>query len=108
MGNENPERVDTVVGPEGMRLALADLPPPQTGRWVARRKAELVMAVRGGLLTIEDVCDRYALTLDEFLAWERAFARFGMAGLRARDVDYHRFRKTGGPDHDLQTAACDS
>jgi hypothetical protein len=92
MGNGNLERPDTIVGPEGMRLALADLPPPRTARWVARRKAQVVMAVRGGLLTIEDACERYALTLDELLAWERAFARFGLSGLRAGDVGYHRAR----------------
>jgi len=91
------DRADSIVGPEGVRLALADLPPPHTQRWVARRKAEVVMAVRGGLLTIQEVCDRYALTLDELLAWERAFARFGVSGLRARDVEYHRLGTTEGP-----------
>jgi hypothetical protein len=99
MNRETLERADTIVGPEGIRLSLADLPPPQTGRWVARRKAELVMAVRGGLLTIDGVCDRYALTLDEFLGWEQAFAQFGLAGLRAREAGCHRFRKTERPDH---------
>jgi Protein of unknown function (DUF1153) len=60
-------------------LTLADLPSPQTERWVARRKAQVVTAVRGGLLNADDVCYRYALTFDEFLAWERAFARFDLS-----------------------------
>jgi len=36
-----------VIGPTGAPLTIADLPPPNTGRWVIRRKAEVVAAVRG-------------------------------------------------------------
>src|SRR5262245_23099404 len=32
----------------GSPLTIADLPPPGTKRWVPRRKAEVVAAVRGG------------------------------------------------------------
>ena len=59
-----------VIGPDGSQLTLADLPAPGTTRWVIRRKAEIVAAVRGGLLSFEEACDRYALTADEFLAWQ--------------------------------------
>ena len=38
-----------VVGPTGTPLTLRDLPPAETNRWVIRRKAEVVAAVRGGL-----------------------------------------------------------
>ena len=31
-----------------------------------RRKAEVVAAVRGGLLSLEEACSRYALNSDEF------------------------------------------
>ena len=93
MGKEKPQPVDSVRGPEGVPLTLADLPPPQTVRWVARRKAQVVTAVRGGLLSVDDVCNRYALTFDEFLVWERAFARFGLSGLCALHVQEHRLRK---------------
>ena len=48
-----------VIGPLGEPLTLADLPPPKTRRWVVRRKAEVVAAVNGGLLSIDDVLDRY-------------------------------------------------
>lgn len=72
-----------VVGPAGNRLTLADLPAPNTKRWVIRRKAEVVAAVRGGLLSLDEACIRYKLTLHEFLAWQLSIDRHGLAGLRA-------------------------
>ena len=47
-------RVRYVIGPDGSPLTVADLPPRDTKRWVIRRKAEVVAAVRGGLLSIEE------------------------------------------------------
>jgi hypothetical protein len=73
-----------VRGPDGGPLMLSDLPLAHTTRWVARRKAELVCAVRGGLLSVEEACRRYAMTIEEFRAWVRAFERFGLSGLRSR------------------------
>jgi hypothetical protein len=61
---------------------MADLPPPQTRRWVIRRKAEVVAAVNGGLLNLNEACHRYALTVEEYLSSQRAINRFGVAGLR--------------------------
>ena len=61
-----------VIGPNGDVLTKDDLPPPNTKRWVIRRKAEVVVAVRGGLLTLDDACRRYGLTVEEFAAWQRA------------------------------------
>ena len=71
-----------VIGPLGEPLTLESLPPPSTTRWVVRRKAEVVAAVSGGLLSVDDVCDRYSLTLEEFAGWQRAVDRSGMPGLR--------------------------
>jgi hypothetical protein len=79
-----------VVGPTGAPLTLADLPPANTHRWVIRRKAEVVAAVRGGLLTLEDACARYRLTSDEFLGWQKAIDRWGMAGLRTTRIQQYR------------------
>ena len=79
-----------VIGPDGLPLTLADLPAPTTKRWVIRRKAEVVAAVRGGLLTLEEACERYQLTLEEFLAWQKAIDQFGMPGLRATRVQQYR------------------
>jgi hypothetical protein len=79
-----------IIGPDGMPLTLADLPPTNTKRWVIRRKAEVVAAVRGGLLTIEEACNRYRLTMEEFLGWQKAIDQFGMPGLRATRVQQYR------------------
>jgi hypothetical protein len=79
-----------VVGPTGAPLTLADLPPANTQRWVIRRKAEVVVAVRGGLLTLEDACARYRLTTDEFLSWQQAIDRWGMPGLRTTRIQQYR------------------
>jgi hypothetical protein len=74
---------NSVIGPEGSRLTLADLPSPDTRRWVIRRKAEVVAAVQGGLLSLDEACARYNLTVEEFLGWRLAINRFGLAGLLA-------------------------
>ena len=71
-----------MIGPDGSPLSIADLPPPGTRRWVIRRKAEVVAAVRGGLLSLREACERYALTVEEFLSWQRAIEKYGLKGLR--------------------------
>ena len=79
-----------VVGPTGIPLTLGDLPPPNTDRWVIRRKAEVVAAVRGGLLTLDEACERYTLTNEEFLAWQKSIDRHGLAGLRTTRLQQYR------------------
>ncbi|MEI9964953.1 MAG: DUF1153 domain-containing protein [Caulobacteraceae bacterium] len=79
-----------VIGPTGAPLTLADLPPPDTQRWVIRRKAEVVAAVRGGLLTLDEACARYQLTNEEFLAWQQSIDRYGLAGLRTTRIQQYR------------------
>ena len=91
MGEEQRRpRVSYVIGPDGSPLTLADLPSPNTKRWVIRRKAEVVVAVRGGLLSLEDACRRYTLTVEEFLAWQRAIETHGVAGLRVTRLQIYR------------------
>ncbi len=79
-----------VIGPTGIPLTLDDLPPADTLRWVIRRKAEVVAAVRGGLLTMDDACTRYSLTDEEFMGWQAAIDKHGMAGLRTTRVQQYR------------------
>jgi hypothetical protein len=69
---------------------LTKLPPPGTKRWVARRKAIVVEAVRNGAISLQEVCQRYRLSSDEFLAWERAIDRYGIPGLRATRLQIFR------------------
>jgi hypothetical protein len=68
--------------------------PPfdNTKRWVARRKAAVVAAVRSGKLTLEQACCCYQLSEEEFRSWERAFDIHGLAGLRATRFRQYRMR----------------
>ena len=69
---------------------IADLPPSSTRRWVIRRKAEVVAAVRGGLLSLEEACQRYTLTVEEFLSWQASIDDHGLAGLRTTRIQQYR------------------
>ena len=79
-----------VIGPTGAPLTLSDLPPPETQRWDIRRKAEVVAAVRGGLLSLDEACDRYRLTNEEFLNWQQSIDKHGLAGLRTTRLQQYR------------------
>lgn len=74
------------LGPLGSPMTRADLPPPDTRRWVTRRKAEVVAGVRQGLITLAEACERYSLTVDEFMSWQKRFESHGIEGLRATRV----------------------
>ena len=74
----------SVIGPNGDVLTAADLPPQGATRWVPRRKAEIVAAVSGGLLSLTEACQRYRISHEEFHEWARAYAQSGLAGLRTR------------------------
>lgn len=82
-------RAATVIGPLGEQLTLQSLPAP-TERWTCRRKAEVVAAVNGGLLTIDEACGRYRMSVEELASWMRAEERMGMPGLRATRVQENR------------------
>ena len=90
-----PQRVNSkgeryVIGPTGAPLTLSDLPPRETERWVIRRKAEVVAAVRGGLLSLDEACDRYRLTNEEFVGWQKSIDQHGLAGLRTTRIQQYR------------------
>jgi hypothetical protein len=84
------KRLNYIVGPNGDIITLADLPSPRTTRWVVRRKAEVVLAVHGGLLSLDDACRRYRLTEEEFGAWQHAIERYGLLGLRSTHLKDYR------------------
>lgn len=79
-----------VIGPLGLPITLESLPPADTVRWVPRRKAEVLVAVEGGLLTVDEACERYSLSLEEFTAWQRAMDRSGLRGLRVTRAQQYR------------------
>ena len=79
-----------VIGPDGSPLTLADLPASNTRWWVIMRKAKVVAAVRGGLLSLEDARSRYRLSMDEYLNWQQLIDSHGLAGLRTTKIKNYR------------------
>jgi hypothetical protein len=86
------KNVSYVVGPDGSPLTPSDLPASNTKRWVSRRKAQVVLAVQSGLLSLDEACSRYSLTVDEFLAWQLAIQTFGAPALRTTRIQQYRGR----------------
>ncbi len=70
--------------------AIPELPSPDTKRWVVRRKAVVVQAVRNGFISLQEACRRYNLSVEEFLAWQRAIERYGIPGLRVTRLQIYR------------------
>jgi hypothetical protein len=75
---------------------MDDLPPPNTKRWVARRKAAVVAAVRSGRITMEEALRHYQLSEEEFLSWQHAFDTHGLTGLRVTRVQQYRGSRSAG------------
>lgn len=71
-------------------MSIASLPPPDTKRWVIRRKAEVVAAVRAGVISLEEACRRYTLSIEEFLSWQRLVDSHGLPGLRVTRLQDYR------------------
>lgn len=81
------------------RDALANvLPAPGTKRWVIRRKAAVVEAVRKGALSLDDACRNYNLSAEEFNSWQRLIDRHGPRGLRATRLKEYRQISDDGAD----------
>lgn len=80
------------LDPTGTPMSREDLPSADTKRWVIRRKAKVVAGVRLGLISLEEACQRYALSVDEFLTWQTLLDTHGMKGLRATGLKKHHRR----------------
>jgi hypothetical protein len=80
----------TVTLSDGSILTQADLPPANTGRWVASRKAVVVEAVQHNLITRGEALQRYGLSDEELDGWIGAAERHGREALKATAVQ--RFR----------------
>ena len=81
----------SVTLPDGTMMTRADLPPNDTLRWVASRKAAVVRAVIAGLITRDTALSTYALSDDEFREWEYAVQTHGEAALKATAL--HKYRQ---------------
>ena len=67
-------RADSIVGREVLRnpaLTDEDLPHHNDPLWVRRRKIRVVAAVRGGQIPLYVALERFNLTAQEYVEWER-------------------------------------
>jgi hypothetical protein len=79
-----------VLLPDGSRMTRADLPPVDTVRWVASRKAAVVRAVAAGLIETAEACALYGLSEEELEGWRLAVSRHGERALRATAIQRYR------------------
>lgn len=79
-----------VTLPDGTVMTRADLPPADTHRWVASRKATVVMAVQAGLISRGTALETYSLSEEEFASWEAAVQTHGVGALRATWLQHYR------------------
>lgn len=79
-----------VTLPDGTLMTRADLPDPDTRRWVASRKAAVVRAITGGLISSEEACDTYELSEEELAEWQSAVDTHGEAALKATSLQRYR------------------
>jgi hypothetical protein len=91
----------TVKLPDGRIMSRADLPPPDTRRWVASRKAGVIRAVEAGLISRGTALETYGLRDEEFAEWEKAVATHGEAALRTTWLQTYR-----QPQRERLTSLC--
>jgi hypothetical protein len=88
MSENSPGRA--VIDPFGEPLTIDRLPPADTVRWVVRRKAQVVCAIREGLITRQDACDRYGISDVELFSWERLLEDHGPKALHTTKTQRYR------------------
>ncbi|WP_425046560.1 DUF1153 domain-containing protein [Primorskyibacter sp. S87] len=79
-----------VTLPDGSVMTRADLPPGDTVRWVASRKARVVRGVLYGLISRREAIERYRLSDEEFQGWVSAIAEHGEDALKATAAKRYR------------------
>ena len=79
-----------VIDPFGEPLTVDTLPPADTVRWVPRRKAQVVCAIRGGLISRQEACDRYGISDAELCYWEKLLYDHGVGALRVMSTQRYR------------------
>ncbi len=100
--SEQTSKPNPIIEQVGESLTMDDLPPPNIRRWITRRKAEVVTAVRTGLLSLDEACVRYGITSEEFLSWQRLLDEHGLRGLRVTRLQEYRHaasRASGNSAH---------
>ncbi len=79
-----------VTLPNGRKMTRSELPPPDTKRWVASRKASVVLAVQAGLVSSGEVCDMYDLSEEELESWQGAVKSHGIKALKVTKLQNYR------------------
>lgn len=80
----------SVTLPDGTILSRANLPPPDTERWVASRKLAVVRGVAYGLITRKQALELYALSDEEFDSWVVAVTQHGESALKVTLLKSYR------------------
>lgn len=85
-----PKNVAVRLG-DGTIISISDLPEKTTTRWVASNKASVVKVFMAGLVTQEEILQRYNLSEEEFQSWLNRYISGGknalkVANLRAIDM----------------------
>jgi len=93
-----PNRKSHPTEPIETPVSFESLPPADTERWVARRKAQVVAAVQAGFITLDEALARYRLSLEEFSGWQRGLYRHGLRGLQTTHLQICKLadRRKGG------------
>lgn len=96
MSQSDNDQFGHVAGPNGDVISRESLPPAVGLRWVMSRKMQLIAAIRGGLLTVEEASQIYRLTIEELTEWQAAFDKHGKRGLRTTFIQQYRFLRDAG------------
>ena len=85
-----PSNDEPVAADRDKNRLQSGLPPAETQRWSCRRKAAVVVAIRAGVLSPQEACQRYMLSLEELAAWEATLDQNGIRGLRVTRLQMYR------------------
>jgi len=88
-----------VVDPYGEQITADTLPPADIVRWVPKRKAQVICAIRGGLITREEACDRYGISSAELFSWEHLLEEHGLRALRITRTQQYRQAMASGEEN---------
>jgi hypothetical protein len=94
-----------LVRRNAFQLTLDNLPPRNTRRWYPRWKIFIVRAVEIGLLSFDQASQRYSLSFEEFLSWQKLAANFDQSGVNSAVRDELRTSSLWiGSDRDCSQA----
>ncbi|MGN6516207.1 MAG: DUF1153 domain-containing protein [Rhizomicrobium sp.] len=82
-----------VIGPDGSPMTVFDLPSAKTQRWSLKLKADVIAAVKGGLISVEEATARYQLNQEKLIAWKNEVEEADLLQLRATRVRKQRTKR---------------